>query len=422
MDMLPGDGLPELETGNGFTLLEGVRVLDLTTSIAGPYATMLLGDLGAEIIKIERPGTGDDARHWGPPFLQGESLWFLSVNRNKESLALDYGTRAGHALLLELVRQADVVVLNQIAARQAKLGTDFATLRAARGDLIHVSVTGFGLTGERADRPCYDLMAEGYSGVMDLTGEAESEPQKIGTPAADLLAGMDAAMATIAALYDRRRSGLGRQIDVSLVESMTRFMAPRLVPYLGSGELPRRSGARDSVIAIYQVFQTTDEPMTLGIGNDRIWRRLCSALGEPAMAEEPRFATNADRRAARPELVGRIQDILLREARDHWLALFAEHGIPAGPIYRLDEVSSDAGLLERGLFYRMATQGGHALPQVNTGIRIDSRANAPRRAPPKLGVDDTAILRSLLGKSDHEIGRLRDAGIIGAKAPRQERT
>jgi crotonobetainyl-CoA:carnitine CoA-transferase CaiB-like acyl-CoA transferase len=418
MDMHPGERLPEFGTGDGFTLLEGVRVLDLTTSIAGPYATMLLGDFGAEVIKVERPGTGDDARHWGPPFLDGESLWFLSVNRNKQSLTLDYGAAEGHRLLLELVRHADVVVLNQIAPRQLKLGTDYATLKAARDDLIHVSLTGFGLTGARAGRPCYDLMAEGYAGVMDLTGEAESEPQKVGTPAADLLAGMDATMATIAALCERRHSGRGRQIDVSLVESMTRFMTPRLVPHLGSGELPRRCGAKDSVIAIYQVFQTADEPMTLGVGNDRIWRRLCAALGENAMAEDSRFATNAGRRAARPELVGRIQDILLGEGRDHWLALFAEHGIPAGPIYRLDEVSSDAGLLERGLFYQMATPDGRRLPQVNTGIRIDGRANAPRRAPPALGADDAAILRSLLGKSDDEIEWLRAAGIISA---RQER-
>jgi crotonobetainyl-CoA:carnitine CoA-transferase CaiB-like acyl-CoA transferase len=422
MDVLPGDGLPEVETGDGFTLLEGVRVLDLTTSIAGPYATMLLGDFGAEVLKVERPGAGDDARHWGPPFLGGESLWFLSVNRNKLSLALDYATPEGHGLLLELVRRSDVVILNQIAPRQKRLGTDYATLRAARDDLIHVSLTGFGLTGARAGRPCYDLMAEGYAGVMDLTGEADGDPQKVGTPAADLLAGMDAAMATIAALYDRRQSGQGCQIDVSLVESMTRFMTPRLVSWLGSGELPRRCGARDSVIAIYQTFRTADEPMTLGIGNDRIWRRLCAALGEPAMAEERRFATNAGRRAARMELVGRIQEIVLRKGRDHWLALFAENGIPAGPIYRLDEVSADAGLLERGLFYRLAAKGGQRVPQVNTGIRIDGRANAPRRAPPALGADDGAVLRSLLGKGEEEIERLRADGIIQPGAARQEST
>ncbi len=381
--MPPMDELPDVPAGAGFALLAGVRVLDLTTSIAGPYAAMLLGDLGAEVIKVERPGVGDDARHWGPPFLDGESLWFLSVNRNKQSLALDYSRPEGHALLLELVARSDVVVLNQMPRLQAKLGTDYATLKGARADLIHVSLTGFGLSGERADQPCYDLIAQGFSGVMDLTGKAGGQPQKIGTPAADLLAGSDAAFVAVAALFERQRTGQGHQIDVSLVESMTRFMAPRLTPYLGSGELPRRSGAKDSVLAIYQVFETADQPLTLGIGNDAIWRRFCRAIGNDALAEDKRFATNAGRRAARPELVARIGAILKTRSRVHWLELFAAHAIPAGPILRLDEVAADPNLLARGLFYRMSCQDGRQVPQVNTGIRVDGAANAPRSAPPR---------------------------------------
>ena len=413
--MPPMDELPSPPAGAGFTLLEGVRVLDLTTSIAGPYATLLLGDLGAEVIKVERPGTGDDARHWGPPFLDGQSLWFLSVNRNKRSLALDYSRPEGHALLLELVGRSDVVVLNQLPRLQAKLGTDYATLQAARADLIHVSLTGFGLTGEGADRPCYDLIAQGLSGVMDLTGEASGAPQKIGTPAADLLAGGDAALATLAALLDRQRTGRGHRIDISLLESMTRFMSPRLTTYLGSGELPRRSGAKDSVLAIYQVFETGDEPLTLGIGNDATWRRFCRALGEPDLAEEPRYATNAKRRAVRAELVARIAAVLKTRGRDHWLELFAAQGIPAGPILRLDEVVADPGLRSRGLFYRMAGPDGRAVPQVNTGIHLDGEANAPRSAPPPLGEHCEEILHALLGKSEDEIARLQAAGIVQGK-------
>ena len=410
--MTPAQRLPADPGGEAFALLRGVRVLDLTTSIAGPYATLLLADFGAEVVKVERPGTGDDARHWGPPFLDGASLWFLSVNRNKRSLALDYGRPEGHGLLLDLVRQSDVVVLNQVPRVQAKLGTDHATLRAVRPDLIHVSLTGFGLTGAHADRPCYDLIAEGLSSVMDLTGEAGREPQKVGTPAADLLAGMDAALATVAALFERARTRRGHQIDVSLVESMTRFMAPRLVTYLGSGELPRRSGAKDSVVAIYQTFETADDPITLAVGNNAIWQRLCRALGEPAMAEDPRFGTNADRRAVRPALIARIQEILSTRGRDQWLALFAEHGVPAGPIYRPDEVAADPKLLERGLFYRMTRPDGREIPQVNTGIHVDGVANTPRLPPPDLAEHGIEILRSLLGKSDDEIARLQAAGII----------
>ncbi len=410
--MTPLERLPTSPAGAGFALLGGVRVLDLTTSIAGPYATMLLGDVGAEVIKIERPGRGDDARHWGPPFLDGELLWFLSVNRNKQSLALDYSRPEGHALLLELVARADVVVLNQLPRVQAKLRTDYATLRAARQDLIHVSLTGFGLEGARANHVCYDLIAQGFSGVMDLTGGAESPPQRIGTPASDLLAGMDAAFATMAALFDRQRTGRGHQIDISLVESMTRFMAPRLATYLGSGELPQRAGGTDSVIAIYQVFETADEPLTLGIGNDAIWRRFCHAIGEPALADDQRFATNAKRRAVRAELVARIQNLLSPRERSHWLALFAEHGVPAGPIFRLDEVVADPALRERGLFYRMAGEGGREVPQVNTGVHVDGEANAPRRPPPALAAHSAEVLRSVLGKSDDDIARLREEGVI----------
>ncbi len=413
--MPPMDDLPGAPPGAGFALLAGVRVLDLTTSIAGPYATMLLADLGAEVVKVERPGTGDDARHWGPPFLDGELLWFLSVNRNKQSLALDYAQAKGHALLLELVARSDVVVLNQVPRLQAKLGTDYATLKSARADLIHVALTGFGLTDARAERPCYDLIAQGLSGVMDLTGEAGSAPQRIGTPAADLLAGSDAALATIAALFERQRTGRGHQIDVSLVESMTRFMAPRLTPYLGSGELPRRSGGRDSVLAIYQVFETADLPLTLGIGNDAIWRRFCRAIGEDALAEDVRFATNASRRAARAELVDRIGAILRTKARDHWLERFAAEAVPAGPILRLDEVAADPGLRARGLFYRMSCPDGREVPQVNTGIRLDGAANAPRSAPPRLGEHGEEILRSLLGKDDDEITDLQAAGILSLR-------
>ena len=293
---LPLHALPE-RSAPALDLLAGVKILDLTTSIAGPYAGQLLADMGATVVKVEKPRTGDDARAWGPPFLHGESLWFMAVNRGKQSLTLDIAAPAGRELLYKLVAQCDVILLNLVARAQKKLGLDSQTLRAINPRLIHLSLTGFGLQGSRADLPCYDLIAEGYSGVMDLTGEAETPPQKVGTPAADMLAGSDAAMAIVASLLRRERDGKGCDIDVSMVESMSRFMAPRLLPYLGSGDLMRRSGGRDSVIAIYQVFETGDEPMTLGLGNDAIWKRFWEAIGQPAVAGEPAFATNADRRA-----------------------------------------------------------------------------------------------------------------------------
>ena len=257
MDECPQENLPELPVlpcGQGFDLLSDITVLDLTTSIAGPYATMQLADWGARVIKVERPGTGDDTRYWGPPFLEDESLWFLSVNRNKQSFTLDYSGEQGYGVLLALLQKSDVVVTNQVPRVQAKLRTDYDSLSAENPDLIYVALTGFGLSGERKDLVCYDLIAEGHSGIMDLTGEAENDPQKVGTPAADMLAGMDTAFATVTALYDRMRTGKGRKIDVTLTESMTRFLTSRIVSYMGSGEVPVRSGAKDSVVAIYQTL------------------------------------------------------------------------------------------------------------------------------------------------------------------------
>ena len=392
-ESLPMDAMPALHPGAGLTLLDDIRVLDLTTSVAGPYATMLLADFGAEVIKVERPG-GDDARHWGPPFLEGEGLWFLAVNRNKLSLVLDLTQATDRETLMALAATADVVVTNQPPSVQKKLGLDAEAFKEARADIIFTSLTGFGLDGERAHLTCYDLIAEGYSGIMDVTGAADSAPQKIGAPAADMLAGQDAAMATMAALYDRRRTGKGRVIDIALVDSMTRFLACRLSSYMGSGEVPRRSGGTDSVIAIYQAFETADEPITLGIGTDAIWRRFWVALGDPAYADNPDYAGNAKRREHRAAIVADIQAILKTEGRDHWLALFAEARVPAGPINRLDEVAGDEALQERGLIGRLVEEDRRT-PHIGLGIRIDGETPLPRRSAPLLGADTDEILRDL---------------------------
>jgi crotonobetainyl-CoA:carnitine CoA-transferase CaiB-like acyl-CoA transferase len=393
--------LPLRQLGRGFDLLDGVRVIDLTTSVAGPSATMLLADMGAEVLKIERPDGGDDARAWGPPFLDGESLWFMSVNRNKKSIALDYSRPEGLDVLRRLVRLADVVVMNLPPRSARKLGVDAQTLCALKPDLVYVSITGFGLSGERADWACYDLIAEGYSGIMDITGEAVGAPQKIGAPAADMLAGQDAAFATVSALLSKQRTGRGHVIDIALVDSMTRFLGCRIMPYLASGDVPARSGGRDSVIAIYQSFDTADAPITLALGNDNIWQRFWETVGRPAIASDPNLRTNADRRERRPQIVETIQQLLRTKPRNHWLALFRASRIPSGPINRIDHVVDDPVLRERGMFYRVETDGC-SVPQIGTGIQVDGKANAPRGIPPRLGEHTDIILDSLLGMSEAE--------------------
>lgn len=414
MDM-PADKLPARPLGQGFSMLAGVRVIDLTTSVAGPSATMLLGDMGAEVIKIERPETGDDARSWGPPFLDGESLWFLSVNRNKKSVELDYSQPDGIETLHRLIELADIVVLNLQPRAARKLKVDAETLRKKYPRLIYVSITGFGLIGERADWACYDLIAEGYSGIMDLTGEAGGEPQKIGAPAADMLAGQDAAFAAVSALYARQQTDEGCVIDIALVDSMTRFLSCRVLPYLGSGSVPTRSGGKDSVIAIYQSFETADFPITLGLGNDNIWKRFWDAVGRPDVASTPGMATNAERRERRIEIVDMISALLREKPRSYWLDLLRGARIPAGPINSIDQLIEDDALLDRGVFYRTEAADGRMIPQVGTGIVVNGQCNSPRSAPPRLGEHTKIVLSDILGDREDEHQKLNQTSAIQRK-------
>jgi crotonobetainyl-CoA:carnitine CoA-transferase CaiB-like acyl-CoA transferase len=401
-ERLPLHNLPTAANGQSFALLDGVRVLDVTSSIAGPYGTLLLGDLGADVVKVERDGQGDDTRAWGPPFLDGDALWFLAVNRNKRSIALDFREQSSRDLLARLACAADVVVTTLREPQLAKLGIEYSALRVRRPDLIYCTITGYGLTGPNHALPGYDLIAEGVSGIMDLTGESTTGPQKVGAPAADMLAGMDAAFAIVAALFDRERTKKGHHIDVSLVESMTRLLAPKLTSYLGSGELQRRTGGKDSVIAVYQVFDTSDEPITLALGNDKIYARFCAAVGRDDLAADTRFSSNAGRREHREHLVREIQAILRERTASQWLRVFSDADIPAGPINHLESAAADPHLIDRGMFYQYA-YGDRAIPQVNTGWHLDFAANTPRRPPPQLGADADAIVHDWLAATVTEL-------------------
>ena len=400
-----------MEVGGGFDMLRGVRVLDLTGSIAGPYATMLLADMGAEVLKIERPGTGDDTRSWGPPFLDGEALWFQSVNRNKSSVALDYTSAEGLDILKELTKVSDVVVANLLPASAKKFKVDADSLRAVKPDLIYVSITGFGLEGERAGWACYDLIAEGYSGVMDLTGEVDGGPQKVGAPAADMLAGSDAAYATVAALFARQRDRQGRVVDIALVDSMTRFLACRIMPYLGSGEVPRRSGGKDSVIAIYQAFDTADKPITLALGNDNIWQRFWQVVGQSGS----RGATEICHEFGSPRAPSGIgePDPRPAEAEDpKSLARYVSAGAnPGGSDQSRRRGGRRYRASERGLFYRLRSDGTRLTAgRLRDLARREAQPTPP--APPRLGEHTTEILRSLLGYDEAAIEALKRAKAI----------
>lgn len=410
MSAIPADSLP-IKANTRLDMLAGTTVLDLSSSVAGPYAGQLLADLGARVIKVERPGRGDDCRAWGPPFLDGESLWYLSVNRNKEAVTLDFTKSDGRAVLEALIAKSDVVIVSLPIRTQEKLRVDYQTIASIREDIIHVSITGFGTEGPRADLACYDLIAEGYSGVMDMTGEPDNPPQKVGTPAADMLAGQDAALAAVSALLRHARTGNGARVDIALTESMTRFMAPRISPHLGSGQEFTRSGGRDSVIAIYQMFETATDPINLALGNDGIWQRFWAAVGDPDFASKTEYATNADRREHRAFLVEKIAAILATRPRDKWLDLFREARVPAGPIYRLDEIGRDAGFQQSGLIYSVEREGT-MLPQIGLGIHFDGKSEGCDKPAPRLGEDNQSVFGEWLRLDSARIEELTKTGVI----------
>lgn len=392
-------------------LLSGIWILDLTSSIAGPYGVQLLADLGASVVRIEVPVTGEDARAWGPPFVHGESLWFAAVNRRKRGTTFDITSATGRERLHRMLAHCDVILLNLVGRVRRKLQFDGPGLRAINPRQIHLSPTGFGFGSDGCDLPCYDLIAEGYSVLMDLTAEEHSAPQKVGTSAADMLGG-DAALAVLAWLLHRDRTGQGGDIGVSMVEGMLRFMAPRLLPYLGSDELSRRSGGPDGVVAIFQVFETMDEPITLGLKNDAISTRFWKAVRDADFGICPVFQSNADRRRHRAVIVGRIAAILRAGPRPHWLQAFAEACVPADSVHRLKELTADTEFPMSGFLYQTKDRDG-GLPQVGLGIRFDGRTDGTES--PTLGEHSPSILQEWLGCNVTQVDELRARGVVQAE-------
>jgi formyl-CoA transferase/CoA:oxalate CoA-transferase len=312
--------------------LTGMRVLDLTRVMAGPYCTMMLGDMGADVVKIERPGKGDDTRPWGPPFLEGESAYYLSVNRNKRSVTVDLKDPAGR----------------EIAHRLARLGLGYDDLRAIKPDLVYCSISGFGQDGPGHRRPAYDLVVQGMSGMMSLTGAADGPPTKMGVPIADMTTGMFAAFAVASALLHRERTGEGQYIDTSMLGSQVALLVYYAVGYFATGEVPRRQGNRHQTVVPYDTFTTADGYVNLPIGNEALWARFCAAFDLPEAAADPRFASNALRMAHREPLYAAIEGALSRHTTAEVMARLDAAGVPAGPIATVDQVFAEPQTLHLG--------------------------------------------------------------------------
>ncbi len=384
--------------------LEGLRVLDLTHALAGPYCTMLLGDLGADVIKVEPPG-GDHARRWGPPFIDGESAYFLSVNRNKRSVVLDLKHGPAREAAVELALVSDVVVENHRPRALGRLGLGAEELRARKPELIYASISGFG-----QDHPTlagYDQIAQGTSGLMSITGAPDGPPTRAGVPVGDLMAGMFTAHAILAALLERQRRGVGRTVDVALNDSLLAVMTYHAGRYFATGQAPTREGNHHSTIAPYGTFAAQDGYLNIAVGSDEQYRRFCQALEAPELASDPRFATNADRQAARAELTVEIERRLAKRSSREWLARLEAAGIPAGPIHDLAAAFSDPVAVERGMRIEVEHPTAGRVSQVGSPWKLDGASSPVRLPPPLLGQHTREVLTQLLGYDEERVRALR---------------
>jgi crotonobetainyl-CoA:carnitine CoA-transferase CaiB-like acyl-CoA transferase len=403
--------------------LQGTVVLDLSRILAGPWATQLLADYGAEVLKVEHPRGGDDTRKWGPPYLKAtdgretaESAYYLSTNRGKRSLAIDFSQTDGQALVRQLAAQADVLVENFKVGGLARYGLGYADLAEANPRLVYLSISAFGQDGPDAAKPGYDAMIQGMGGLMSITGLPDGEPgagpQKVGVAVADLMCGMYAVSAILAALYERDRSGRGQYVDLSLLDTQVAWLANQNLNYLVSGQPPRRQGTAHPNIVPYQAFATADGHLMLAVGNDGQFARFCAAAGAPELAQDARYATNEARVAHRAELVPRVAEILSRRSTREWLASLEVAQVPCGPINDLAAVFAEPQVRHRGLRVDLPHPlAGHA-PGVANPVRFSRSAIEYERSAPVLGADTAAVLRERLGLGEPTLADLAARGII----------
>jgi formyl-CoA transferase len=385
--------------------LAGLRVLDLTHALAGPYCTMLLGDLGADVIKVEAPGEGDHARHWGPPFVNGESSYFLSVNRNKRSVALDLKREPGLAAAFELAVASDVLVENFRPGTAARLGLGWDVLHERKPELVYASISGFGQG--RPSLAGYDQIAQGTSGLMSITGEPGGAPTKAGVPVGDIVAGMFAAHGVMAALLERARTGVGRYIDVALNDSLLALLTYQAGRYFATGEPPAREGNHHATIVPYGTFATRDGHVNIAVGSDAQFKRFCETLGAPELGADERFATNADRQSARKELTIEVERRLTKRSTGEWLARMEAAGIPAGPIHDLAAAFSDPVAIGRAMRVDIDHPTAGPIAQVGTPWKLDGCSLPVRLPPPLLGQHTTEVLTEVLGYSPEQIVALQ---------------
>ena len=401
--------------------LFGLRVLDLTRILAGPFCTQMLGDLGADVIKVERPSVGDDTRHWGPNYIRdadghntGESAYFVSANRNKRSVAIDLSHPEGAALVRRLALQSDIVVENYKVGGLAKYGLSYDDLKAENPGLIYCSITGFGQTGPYAERAGYDFMIQGMGGIMSLTGEPDGEPMKTGVAISDVMCGMYASTAILAAVRHRDQTGQGQQVDMALLDTQVAWLINQGLDYLTTGQPQQRRGNAHPNIVPYQAFQGSDGHVILAVGNDAQFRRFCSFAGMNDLADDARFATNNARVINRDALIPRIRTAMLEHTVAYWLEGLGALGVPCGPVNDLAEVFDDPQVRHRDMVVELPheTDPRVVARQIASPIKLSETPVTYKRSAPGLGQHTREVLREMLNLADAEIDRLYDDGIV----------
>ncbi len=403
--------------------LSHLRVLDLSRVLAGPWSGQILADLGAEVIKVERPGAGDDTRAWGPPFLKdangentSEAAYYLSANRNKQSVTIDFTQAEGQRLVRELAAKSDIVIENFKVGGLAAYGLDYASLREINPQLIYCSITGFGQTGPYAKRAGYDFMIQGLGGLMSLTGRPEGEegagPVKVGVALTDILTGLYSTVAILAALAHRDQGGGGQHIDMALLDVQVACLANQAMNYLTTGTAPRRLGNAHPNIVPYQDFPTADGDFILTVGNDGQFRKFAEVAGQPQWADDPRFVTNKQRVANRAELIPLIRQATVFKTTAEWVEQLERAGVPCGPINDLAHMFADPQVKARGLAIDMAHPLAGSVPQVASPIRLSETPVEYRSAPPLLGEHTERVLGEVLGLAAADIQQLRSAGVL----------
>jgi crotonobetainyl-CoA:carnitine CoA-transferase CaiB-like acyl-CoA transferase len=377
--------------------LDGLLVVDLTRVLSGPYCTMLLADMGARVIKIEQPGKGDDTRAWGPPFQGGESAYFLSINRNKESLALDIKQPRGREFLERLLARADVLVENFRPGTMERLGLGHAAIAPRFPRLVYCSISGFGQSGPRREQPGYDAVMQAEGGLMSITGEADGPPYRLGVAISDIVTGMFAAQGITLALLARERTGQGQLVDISMLDATAALLTYQAAIYFATGKPPVRMGNRHPTIVPYETFEGTDGAFVLAVGNDEQWRRFCTTAGIDALANDARFATNRDRVAHYADLKPVLESHLRTRPRDEWIRVLTAAGIPCGSVRDIGEVLVDPQVAARNMIQTVDHQTLGSINVLGTPLKLSETPGAVRQAPPTLGQHTDAILREFGG-------------------------